>query len=118
MWLLNIFFLMFVSLLPFSTAMLGAFTLRQPATLAIYFGNQLGLGLLLNAQWFYASRRHLIVRQEDDRRLRLFRTQVGLQPVACVLAMAVLPLRPDCGLGVFATVLLAARLAGRRRLRM
>ena len=88
MWLLNVFFLMFVSLLPFSTAMLGAFTLRQPATLAIYFGNQLGLGLLLNAQWFYASRRHLIVRQEDDRRLRLFRTQVGLQPVACVLAMA------------------------------
>jgi len=39
--------LMFVSLLPFSTAMLGAFKLRQPVSLAIYFGNQLALGLTL-----------------------------------------------------------------------
>src|SRR6185295_494998 len=37
--LLNLGFLMFVSLLPFSTAMLGAFVLRQPVSLGIYFGN-------------------------------------------------------------------------------
>ena len=53
---INLVFLMFVSLAPFSTAMLGSFTLRQPVSLAFYFGNQLALGLMLNAYWIYAKR--------------------------------------------------------------
>jgi len=53
---INLGFLMFVSLAPFSTAMLGSFTLRQPVSLAFYFGNQLALGLMLNAYWIYAKR--------------------------------------------------------------
>ena len=57
---INLVFLMFVSLAPFSTAMLGSFTLHQPVSLAFYFGNQLALGLLLNAYWIYAKRQGLL----------------------------------------------------------
>jgi uncharacterized membrane protein len=52
---LNLAFLSFVSLLPFSTAMLGAYKLRQPVSLACYFGNLLALALALTAFWFYAG---------------------------------------------------------------
>ena len=40
---INLGFLMGISLAPFSTAMLGSFTLHQPVSLAFYFGNQLAL---------------------------------------------------------------------------
>jgi uncharacterized membrane protein len=53
---LNLAFLSFVSLLPFSTAMLGAFKLGQPVSLACYFGNLLALPLALMALWLYAGR--------------------------------------------------------------
>jgi uncharacterized membrane protein len=45
--LLTIPYLMFVSLLPFSTSMLTSFSLRSPVGLAFYFGNQLALAVLL-----------------------------------------------------------------------
>jgi uncharacterized membrane protein len=56
---LNIAFLMFVSLLPFSTNFMGHF-IRQPIPVMFYFGNQFVLALLLKAQWIYAERQGLI----------------------------------------------------------
>jgi uncharacterized membrane protein len=46
---MNLAFLMFVSLLPFSTAMLGHF-LHRPVAQEIYFANQFILGFILVAQ--------------------------------------------------------------------
>jgi len=56
---LNIAFLMFVSLLPFSTNFMGHF-IRQPIAVMFYFGNQFVLALLLKAQWIYAERQGLM----------------------------------------------------------
>src|SRR4029450_16189 len=64
--ILNVISMMFVSLLPFSTALLGSFTLRQPGTRITYFANQLALGLLLNAHWWYARRKGLLTAAPDD----------------------------------------------------
>src|ERR1700730_5311053 len=51
---INLAFLMFVSLLPFSTAMLGSFTLHQPVSLGVYFGNVFAMGFTLNLLWRYS----------------------------------------------------------------
>lgn len=56
---LNIVFLMFVSLLPFSTNFMGHF-MRQSIAVMFYFGNQFILALLLKAQWIYAERQGLM----------------------------------------------------------
>jgi uncharacterized membrane protein len=46
----NLGFLMFVSLLPFSTGLLSRF-LQNPTAQAFYFSNQLALGILLAVHW-------------------------------------------------------------------
>jgi hypothetical protein len=57
---------------PFSTAMHGWFTLRQPVTLALYFANQLAI---VNAHWEYARS---LARKRAD---RVRRGHVGVEAV-------------------------------------
>ena len=57
---LNVGFLMFVSLLPFSTGMLGRFFSFQLVSLLFYFGNQFILAAFLKIQLIYARRADLI----------------------------------------------------------
>jgi uncharacterized membrane protein len=61
---INIGFLMFVSLLPFSTAMLGRFQ-RLPVAVMIYFGNQFVLAAFLKLQWVYVKRAGLLQENAD-----------------------------------------------------
>ncbi len=90
----TVFFLMFVSLLPFSTAMLGAFSLRQPVTLAFYFGNQLALGLLLNLQWWYAKRRRDLEFDPGDTAAIRFEMLMATQLIASVAALGMVAVNP------------------------
>src|SRR5512140_2005213 len=55
----NILFLMFVSLLPFSTGLLGRFLTHSFAQ-EVYFGNQFALGMLLVLQWRAARAKGMI----------------------------------------------------------
>jgi uncharacterized membrane protein len=87
--MLNLLFLMFVSLLPFSTSMFTAFGPRQPVALTFYFGNQLMLSLLLLAQWLI-GRRAGLNGADDDVRRRQFGRLMCVQPVGFVLPFAVL----------------------------
>src|SRR5258708_33158951 len=48
----NLIFLMFVSLLPFSAGLLGHL-LVHPVSQVFYIGNQLAIALLLNVHWQY-----------------------------------------------------------------
>lgn len=57
---INIFFLMFISLIPFSTSLLGMYANQQVAVL-IYGVNLISCGALLNFQWSYATRGHRLV---------------------------------------------------------
>ncbi len=57
---INIFFLMFISLIPFSTTLLGLYADQQVAVL-IYGINLIICGALLNLQWSYATKGHRLV---------------------------------------------------------
>ena len=66
----NLIFLMFISLLPFSAGLMSHLFIH-PISLLFYFGNQLAIGLLLNLHWQYARRRNLIADTEPAEAVRL-----------------------------------------------
>ena len=116
---INLAFLMFVSLLPYSTAMLNSFTLHQPVSMGFYFGNQLALGLLLNAHWQYARVRGLIS-EPDTYLVRRVQRGIVVQPIACLVAIGLLFVNARQAFVAFAVVqgagaLMARRLAAKRR---
>ncbi|MGA3188308.1 MAG: TMEM175 family protein [Bryobacteraceae bacterium] len=66
----NLIFLMFVSLLPFSSGLMSHLFIH-PVSQFFYFGNMLAIALLLNVHWQYARRKHLIVDTEQSEADRL-----------------------------------------------
>lgn len=56
---IDLFFLMFVALLPFSAGLM-AHLLVHPVSQLFYIGNQLAIAVLLNAHWLYAKRKGLL----------------------------------------------------------
>jgi uncharacterized membrane protein len=109
---LNIAFLMFVSLLPFSTAMLGHF-LRRSFAQEIYFANQMVLGLLLVLQLWVARRSDMVAEpnssstQELSWRLLIF-------PIGAAIAMIVSPLQANLSFYGFLVAALFVRIMRKR----
>ena len=56
---IDLLFLMFVALLPFSAGLM-THLLVHPVTQFFYIGNQLGIAMLLNAHWLYARQKGLL----------------------------------------------------------
>lgn len=54
---INIFFLLWVALVPFSTALLSEYTKHRLA-IAVYGGNMIAIGLTLAVHWWYATGKH------------------------------------------------------------
>ena len=84
---LNLLFLMFVALLPFSAGLMGHL-LVHPVSQVFYAGNQLAIAALLNAHWQYARLRGLL----DDGevvRVRRLSWRIGLTAVFFAACLAV-----------------------------
>lgn len=60
----NLIFLMFVALLPFSSGLMSDLFVH-PISQFFYFGNMLAIALLLNIHWQYAKWKHLVVETEQ-----------------------------------------------------
>jgi TMEM175 potassium channel family protein len=102
---LNLAFLSFVSLLPFSTAMLGAFQLRQPVSLACYFGNLLALALALMAFWLYAGRSGALKPPRDPASRRRFVLILVTHITASAAALVTTAIQPAVTMNVYVVVL-------------
>jgi uncharacterized membrane protein len=109
---LNIAFLMFVSLLPFSTGMLGHF-LQRPFAQEFYFANQLVLGLLLVIQHRVARRLGLLNDPESEGAIDLS-WRLLVFPIGAAFAMIICPLAPKFSFYGFVVAGLATRIARRR----
>ena len=110
--MLNLPFLMFVSLLPFSTGLLSKLGLGHPVALAVYFSNQLALGLCLNVVWLVARRRGLIETPLPDPAIRFM---IGAQPVSCVAALAAIAVNPMGSYWAYLIVTIVARRIAQRK---
>jgi uncharacterized membrane protein len=112
---LNIAFLMFVSLLPFSTGMLGHF-LQRTVGQEVYFANQLILGLLLLMQWRLARRMDLVSDPNTEEASELSGRLLAF-PCGAVLAMAIAPFSTAMSFYGFLAVALTIRVVRKRRRR-
>ena len=112
--MLTIPFLMFVSLLPFSTSMLTAYGLKNPVGLICYFGNQFMLAALLAVQWRLARRQGLLTESDGSRKRRQFELIITLQPVTFAVAIAVVFIAARQALFAAAMTQMAIALASKR----
>jgi uncharacterized membrane protein len=92
--LLTIPFLMFVSLLPFSTSMLTAFGPQNPVSLTFYLGNQFALSALLATHWLVARLSGLLAGTDDDPERRRFERLICIQPICFLMSLAVVYISP------------------------
>jgi TMEM175 potassium channel family protein len=114
---LNLVFLAFVSLLPFSTAMLGAFNLRQPVSLACYFGNLLGLALALMAFWLYARRSGALKPARDPAARRRFVLILVAHIMASGAALITIAIQPSLTMNIYVAVLMVGNVVTQRATR-
>jgi len=103
---MNIIFLMFVSLLPFSTHFMADF-MHYSVAMMFYFGNQTVLALLLRAQWIYAVRAGILEIKTDERWGSRFPTRVNALMLACAAAFVTACFHPRASQNVFLFALIA-----------
>ena len=109
---LNLLFLMSISILPFSCALLGHL-IRNRAAVEIYFGNVLLSALLLLAQWLFARKRKLIS-EDDPRAAAAMDMRLTAIPIAIAAGMLASFYRPVAGFYAMSIVLIAFRIWQRR----
>ncbi len=86
---LNLLFMMFVVVTPFSAGLLGAFDDSRTA-IAVYGANIALLGISLLAIWWYATRDRRLVDAKLPRPLiRLEAVRMMILPAICALAVAI-----------------------------
>jgi len=110
---INIFFLMSVSLIPFSTGLLGQYPQERTA-LAFYGLNLIMVGGFLYAHWWYATGSYrLVERHLHPEVVRLAQYRIAMGPVASVLAICASFLSRRLTLAVFALIPLLYLIPGR-----
>ena len=89
---ISLFFLMLVSLLPFSAGLMSHL-LIHPVSQLFYFGNQLAIALLLNVHWLYARLKGLLdsTNPEQIKRLTLRIGMTAAAFPACLITSVFLP---------------------------
>jgi len=99
---INILFLMTISFVPFSTALLSSYP-RQQIAVIVYGGNLIAIGLILYGHWSYATHgRRLVDPELDERTVRLVDRRILIGPAMFGLAIALSFFSPTAALAVFA----------------
>lgn len=112
---INLIFLSFVSLLPFSLGMVAAFSFRNAVAIACYLGNIFALSLTLNVFWMYSERRGLRRPPADPARDRRFRIVLAGQPVAAAIALATVAVYPEMAVNMFGLVMVLFAVVARKQ---
>jgi uncharacterized membrane protein len=110
---INIFFLMGVSLLPFSTALLGQYPAER-TSLAVYGLNLILVGGFLYAHWAYATRNHRLVESHiHPEVVSLVKSRIAMGPAASILAICVSFVGKRLSWAIFALIPLLYLIPGR-----
>ena len=113
MWI-NIFFLMFVATLPFSTAVLGRYRNYQPA-IVLYSANLLLVGLSNAIHWGYVTHnRRLVAPDLPARVVNLTMARILLAPVVAVLCIGISYINVEWAEVFYYTIVIAYVLLARR----
>ncbi len=92
---INIFFLMFVALMPFSTSLVGDYSNDWMAEL-FFSSNMFALGMFLNLGWAYATKGHRLVEHSlGQQRIALGKKRGMITPLISLLAMVLSLIKPQ-----------------------
>jgi uncharacterized membrane protein len=98
---LNLLFMLFVVITPFSTGLLGAFDDSRTAVI-VYGLNVMVLGLSLQAIWLYATHGHRLVGPQLEARVVRSETwHLFIMPSICVLAIAASFFSTTTSIGIY-----------------
>ena len=114
-WLLwiNLFFLMFVVFIPFSTDLLGDYP-RQKVAVIIYGCNIIALGVMLYVQWWYATSKHRLVGRDLEKELvRRGKSRILRGPVLYTCAVLIAFFNPTISLILYVLIPIGYILPGR-----
>jgi uncharacterized membrane protein len=111
---INIGFLMFVSLLPFSTAMLGRFQ-SLPVGVIMYLGNQFLLAAFLKLQGLYVTRAGLLQENADLNLHHRLSNRLTLMMFGHLVAMVTAWFQPLLAMDAFVVVMILPLTIARRR---
>jgi uncharacterized membrane protein len=110
---MNLAFLLFMSLLPFSVGILGHF-MANPLAQTLYFANHFFMSLTLFVLWRIALSRG-VVNEPHSLQAKRLGLRIGAIPLgACVAAMTTW-IRPEFSFYAFLLVLLASRAYSRKQ---
>ena len=101
---INLFFLMFVALIPFTTGVLGRYPDSQ-FSIILYGANIVIIGLIVNLHWWYATVRHRLTEHEISPKLVSMsqkRTLVG--PCLAFLAILISFMNMTASIVLFAII--------------
>jgi uncharacterized membrane protein len=115
---LNILFLMFTSLLPFSTFLLGEY-IGQQLPVLVYGGNYMACMLMCFIKWSYATGKSRLVDTDIDWhevRIRNMVVMIGIALFA--IAMGISYLNPIVSIGLFAATIISAMIFSTLRFRI
>jgi uncharacterized membrane protein len=110
---INILFLMTISFVPFSTALLSSYPEQQIAVV-VYGANLIAIGLILYGHWSYATRgRRLVDPELDASTVRHATRRILVGPAMFALALAVSFFSITAALAIFALTPLWYLIPGR-----
>jgi uncharacterized membrane protein len=83
---INIFWLLFVALLPFSTSLIGNYGHYYTSNL-IFNSNMLFIGLLYSINWYYATAKNFVDEKLDKKTIKTLRKTNLILPLLSVIAI-------------------------------
>ncbi len=113
---LNLFFLLWIALLPFSTKILDQYSTLQLGVV-LYAADQAAAGLSLTLMWLYASRnRGLIDKNLDKRTFRFTTVRIVIAPIVFLVSIGFSFIGPNFAIyswyAILPVVAIAYRLTG------
>lgn len=104
---LNILFLMFVSLIPFSTALIGEYDIYSKIAVIFWGANGFLCLLMLNIIYWYSTDKHRLIDKELKlKALRLGQIPIIVAAIAFILAIGLSFVNPIIGIAIYVLIII------------
>jgi len=104
---LNILFLMFVSLIPFSTALIGEYHIYSKVAVIFWGANGFFCLLMLNIIYWYSTYKHRLIDKElKPKALRLGQIPIIVVAIAFILAIGLSFVNPIIGIAIYVLIII------------